>query len=104
LSAEGLQATFRNTAAALKPGAPFVFDILLEEAYQTGWAEAFTIVRDDHVLLISGAGYDFRRRLARCSITMFRLVDNAWRRSDAQVEERCYSRDEIDAALAGAGF
>lgn len=35
---------------------------------------------------------------------MFRLTDNTWCRSDAQVQERCYSHEEIDAALAGAGF
>ncbi len=104
LNTADLDAAFRNTATALKPGAPFVFDMLLEGAYQTGWAEAFTIVRDDHALLISGSGYDFRRRVARCTITMFRLLDNAWRRSDAQIQERCYSHEEIDAALAGAGF
>ncbi|HXB67987.1 MAG TPA: class I SAM-dependent methyltransferase [Candidatus Acidoferrales bacterium] len=104
LSAEGLEAAFRNTAAALKPGAPFVFDMLLEGGYQTGWAEGFTIVRDDHVLLISDSGYDFRRRVAQCTITMFRLAGNAWRRSDVQVQERCYSHEEIDAALARANF
>jgi hypothetical protein len=78
--------------------------MLLESAYQTGWAEGFTIVRDDHVLLISGSGYDFRRHLARCAITMFRLDGNVWRRSDVHIQERCYSHQEIDAALARAGF
>jgi SAM-dependent methyltransferase len=104
LTTEGLQSSLRNIAAALKPGAPFVFDVLLEGGYQTGWAEGFTIVRDDHVLLISGSGYDFRRRVAQCTITMFRLEAGLWRRSDVQVQERCHSHQEIDAALAQAGF
>ncbi|MDE3168088.1 MAG: class I SAM-dependent methyltransferase, partial [Acidobacteriota bacterium] len=67
-----LAETFRRVAAALKPGAPFAFDILLEAAYRTDWAENFTIVRDDHVLVISGSGFDFRTRLAHCRITTFR--------------------------------
>ena len=104
LSAKGLESALRNTADALQPGAPFVFDMLLERGYQTGWAEGFTIVRDDHVLLISGSGYDFRSRMAECTITMFRLAGNVWRRSDVQVRERCYSHEEIHAALAHAGF
>lgn len=104
LSLEGLEAALRHTAAALQPGAPFVFDMLLEDGYQTGWAEGFTIVRDDHVLMISGSGYDFRRRVAQCTITMFRLAGSAWLRSDVQVQERCYSHLEIDAALARANF
>jgi SAM-dependent methyltransferase len=104
LTVEGLTAALRNTAAALQPGAPFVFDVLLEGAYQTGWAEGFTIVRDDHVLLISGSGYDFRRRVAQCTITMFRLSGNQWRRADVHVQERCYSQEEIHEALARANF
>lgn len=104
LTAEELEACFRNIAAALKPKAPFAFDVLLEAAYQTHWGESFAIVQDDHVLTITGSGYDFRSRIARCSITMFRLIEGAWRRSDVVVEERFYTTEEIGEALAGAGF
>ncbi|MBZ5583878.1 MAG: class I SAM-dependent methyltransferase [Acidobacteriia bacterium] len=104
LACEALEAAFRNTAAALRPGALFAFDMLLEEAYQNHWGESFALVRDDHVLTITGSGYDFRSRLARCSVTMFRLVEGAWRRSDVTIHERCYSPGEIDSALERAGF
>jgi SAM-dependent methyltransferase len=104
LTREGLERVFRNVAAALKPGAPFAFDMLLEEAYQTHWGEHFALVRDDHVLTITGAGYDFRSRLAQCTATMFRHIDGVWRRSDTVVRERCYSPGEIGAALETAGF
>jgi SAM-dependent methyltransferase len=104
LEFESLAAAFRNTAAALKPGAPFVFDVLFDAAYRTGWGENYALVRDDHVLVITGSGYDFRDRLAQCTITMFRLVDGEWRRADATVRERCYTAAQIDEALAGAGF
>lgn len=99
-----LEAAFRNTAAALKPGALFAFDMLLEEAYRTHWGESFALVRDDHVLTITGAAFDCRSRLARCTITMFRLLEGAWRRSDVMVEERCYTPEEIEGALRRAGF
>jgi SAM-dependent methyltransferase len=104
LRPEALDAAFRNTAAALKPGSLFAFDMLLEEAYQTNWGESFALVRDDHVLTITGAGYDFRSRLARCAITMFRLTGGAWRRFDVEIRERCYTPDEIGSALERAGF
>ena len=104
VSPAGLEAAFRNTAAALRPGAPFAFDMLLEDAYQTHWGEAFALVRDDHVLTITGAGYHFRTHMACCTITMFRLVDGAWRRSDVAIQERCYTPDEIEGALTRAGF
>ncbi len=104
LSLKELKAAFRNVAAGLKPGGLFAFDMLLEEAYQTHWGESFALVRDDHVLTITGSGYDFRSRLAQCTITMFRLIDAAWRRSDVVIRERCYSPEEIETALRGAGF
>ena len=104
LAPEGLRRVFAATAAALKRGGLFAFDALLEEGYQTNWGEGFSIVRDDHVLLISGSGFDARTRTARCRITMFRLLDGAWRRSDTVVHERCWSPGEIDDALAAAGF
>jgi SAM-dependent methyltransferase len=104
LRREDLEAAFRNVAGALKPGAAFAFDMLLEEAYQTHWGESFALVRDDHVLTITGSGYDFRNRIARCTITMFRLIEGAWRRTDVTVEERCYTPVEIETALRHAGF
>jgi SAM-dependent methyltransferase len=104
LTPAGLQTAFHHTAAALRRGAPFAFDVLLEEAYQTHWGESFALVRDDHLLTITGAGYDFRSRRACCRITMFRLLDGVWRRSDVEIEERCHRREEIDAALGHAGF
>ena len=99
-----LQAAFRNVAAALRPGASFAFDMLLEEAYRNHWGESFALVRDDHVLTITGAGYDIRDRTARCQITMFRLIEDAWQRWDVEVRERCYPPEEIEAALRSAGF
>jgi SAM-dependent methyltransferase len=104
LGYDSLEAAFRNTAAALKTGATFCFDILFEEAYETQWAEGFSIVRDDHVLTITGSGYDSGTRLAQCRLTMFRLTDGEWRRADAVVREQCYTREEIDRALDRAGF
>ena len=104
LEVETLQAAFKRIAVTLKSGASFVFDVLLESAYQTNWADNFTIVRDDHVLLLAGSGFDFRTHLASCHITMFRLLEGQWRRSDVEVVERSYSTLEIDEALEAAGF
>jgi SAM-dependent methyltransferase len=104
LSIEALQSAFCNIAAALKPGGLLAFDMLLEQAYLTHWGESFALVRDDHVLTITGSGFDSKRRMARCAITMFRLMDGVWQRSDVQIQERCYTAGEISAALEQAGF
>jgi SAM-dependent methyltransferase len=104
IGVESLEAAFQRTAAALRSGASFAFDILGEEAYQTDWGQNFALVRDDHVLLISGSAYDFRSRVARCTVTMFRLMHGVWQRSDVVVEEQAYRACEIDGALDRAGF
>jgi SAM-dependent methyltransferase len=104
IGSASLGAAFRRVAAVLRPGAPFAFDILAAEAYQTHWGENFALVRDDHVLMITGSSYDFRSRLARCTITMFRLLGGRWRRSDAVVEEQAYEAEEVSELLERAGF
>jgi SAM-dependent methyltransferase len=104
LELDALAAAFRHTADALKPGAAFAFDVLFEDAYRTKWGENFTLVRDDHVLLISGSGYNPDERVAQCTLTMFRQADRGWRRADTTVRERCYTAEEIDGILAAAGF
>ncbi|MFY9728620.1 MAG: class I SAM-dependent methyltransferase [Bryobacteraceae bacterium] len=104
LEPAALDAVFRNIAAALRPGSLLAFDMLLEEAYQTRWGECFALVRDDHLLTITGTAFDSRSRIARITVTMFRLLEGAWQRSDVTIEERCYSPTEITCALARAGF
>ena len=104
LEPAALEAALHNIAAALKAGAPFAFDVLFEEAYHTRFGEGFSIVREDHVLVISGARFDPHTRIARCRITMFRLMNDGWNRSDAVIRERCYTPAEIDSALDRAGF
>jgi SAM-dependent methyltransferase len=104
LEKEDLEAALGKVARALRPGAPFAFDMLLDEAYHTHWGEAFALVRDDHVLTITGSGYDFRSRVASCTVTMFRLVAGAWRRWDSIIRERCYTLKEIGEAVSRAGF
>jgi SAM-dependent methyltransferase len=104
LEPAALQAAFRNIAAVLRPGGLLAFDMLLDEAYQTRWGESFALVRDDHLLTITGAAFDSQTRIARIAVTMFRLLEGAWRRSDVTIEERCYSPDEISSALGLAGF
>jgi SAM-dependent methyltransferase len=104
LTLDRLEAVFRNIAASLVPGGAFVFDALSESAYQTRWTELFSIVRDDHVLTFGGEGYDPQARIAHCEMTMFRLMNGAWRRSDTVIRERCHTLPEIDAALGSAGF
>ena len=99
-----LEAAFRCTAAALEPGAPFVFDVLTEAGYRTHWGEGFALAGEDHALLITGSRYDAGTRVAQCNVTMFRLIDGAWRRADLVAREQAYEPREVGTALEAAGF
>jgi SAM-dependent methyltransferase len=101
---KSLEAAFCRVAEVLEPGGVFAFDMLLESAYQTNWGDSYALVRDDHVLTIVGPGYDFRTHLARCTVTMFRLISGEWKRSDVTIVERFHKPAEINRALARAGF
>jgi len=104
LTAPELEQVFINVARATRKGGLFAFDILLEYAYRTKWADNFALVRDDHVLAITGDGFHESTGIAQCRITMFRLIKGNWQRSDVTVQERCYTTSEVTRALEGAGF
>jgi SAM-dependent methyltransferase len=100
-----LKAALRSTHAALKPGAPFIFDMNLEEAYSL---DLGTWVRysDDHSVGFVRGQFDRVRRRARTELLWFAQEPGArcWMRSDSTVEEQCYSREEIERAVQEAGF
>ena len=96
-----IKAAFERTSAALKPGAPFAFDMLLESAYQTNWGGFSPSCATTTSWCFTGLGFDFRTRTAQCRITMFRLLDGVWRRSDLEVQERCYTTRRSIAARSG---
>lgn len=99
-----LEQVFHRTRRALKKGGRLAFDILLEAAYRTRWGENYALVREDHVLAITGGGFEAGTNLAHCRVTMFRQEGETWRRTDTVVTERCYTANEITQALVNAGF
>jgi SAM-dependent methyltransferase len=99
-----LECVFRNVSRALIRGGLFAFDILLEDACRAAWAGDFALVRDDHMLAVTGGRFDKTSRLARSRLTMFRRCRGRWLRSDAVVTEKCYTAEEIVRGLESVGF
>lgn len=102
LTLEGLTRAFENAHAALAPQGSFVFDLNMEEAYRTEWGKSSIIVEPDNVCIIRG-GYDDRERMGRTDITMFRQKAT-WQRADVTIFQRCYTGEEVTAALQRAGL
>jgi len=97
-----LESCFRNVFAALREGGVWVFDLNMLESFQTLWTGTSAEVEKDSVYV---ARFSFQpsTRTARAELTMFRHSAH-WERSDTTVLERCYSAEEVRAALEAAGF
>jgi hypothetical protein len=61
------------------------------------------MVEDDHVCVVR-ASYNPEEKLKRYDVTMFRLEEASWRRSDLTLFQRYYVPHEVIAALAECGF
>lgn len=57
----------------------------------------------DHASILRGV-YDPAERRGTVTVTLFRLMDGTWRRSDVTVHERCYDAGQVLALLEEAGF
>jgi len=106
LTLEDLAQAFRQIHGALRPGAIFVFDMNLHEAYTLDLKQWAVDIHDNSVGMVRGQ-YDPVERRARTELMWFSRSAgdrNCWQQKHSVVEQRCYAREEILAALAGAGF
>ncbi len=103
LDPEELESAFASVRRALVPGGLFVFDMNTEESFETLWCGSSGTV-EDTAAGITRASYDPVQKIGRADLTLFRLVEGAWRRSDISVLERCYPVEDVTAALGRAGF
>jgi SAM-dependent methyltransferase len=99
---EELTAVFRNVHAALREDGPLVFDLNMEEGYRARWRGSMGIVEDDHVCVLR-ARYLPEKAVGETDLTVFRLEDQ-WQREDLRLTQRCYSEEQVRAALGAAGF
>ena len=108
LSLDDLRKVFNGVCRALEPGAMFVFDMNLEEAYLSdpGWRERWTVNIDDESVGLVRGTYDRFAKMARTELIWFikNGTDDLWRQRRSVVEQRCYPQSEILLALDQAGF
>jgi SAM-dependent methyltransferase len=99
----GLEAAFRASYAALRPGGLFVFDLNMDAIYLRDWRGSYSIVESDHVVAVRSK-YSRIARQAEMALTILREVNGVYQRSDLTLIERAYPAEEVLEALAGAGF
>lgn len=104
LSLEDLRSALRGVHAVLRPGALFVFDMNLDEAYTLDLHNWHCTLDAENAFLVRGHYYP-EDRLAQTELVWFIRQDgNNWSRRTSMVEERCYPEADILDALAEAGF
>jgi SAM-dependent methyltransferase len=97
-----LESCFRNVFGALREGGVWVFDLNMIESFQALWTGMSAEVEEDSVY-VARFSFEPSTRTGRADLTMFRHSVH-WGRSDTTVLERCYSAEEVRAALGAAGF
>lgn len=102
MSQAELAVVFGNVFSSLEDGGYFMFDLNMEEAFETQWDKSSNIVNEDSVCTVSG-GYDRDEKIGVTRLTMFVLREN-WVRSDVALYQRCYSIEEVTAVLDRCGF
>jgi SAM-dependent methyltransferase len=103
LEPDDLRLAFRSVRRALRPGAPFLFDLNMAEGYRTRWRSSFGVVEDDYACVVRSR-FDESSASAELLATVFRQRGDAWDRSDVVLRQRCYAADEVTGALAAEGF
>lgn len=103
MSLDDVEKVFSSVHRTLSPDGIFAFDINTSRAFTENLNEDTAIVEDDNVCVIR-ADYDHKTKIGRYGITMFRLLDGKWKRSDAVIEEKCFSLKDLKQRLKRAGF
>lgn len=104
-----LSEVFRNVRACLAPGAMFVFDLTMEEAYASKWRGSFALLAENHACIVQPV-YDRTTRIGTNNITVFELhnrgshLEALYLRSDFVIKQKCHSESDLRAALNCAGF
>jgi SAM-dependent methyltransferase len=98
-----LRRAFGAVHAALRPGAPFLFDLNMAEGYRARWRGSYGVAEDEYACVIRSR-YDEPSASAELAATVFRRGETEWVRSDVVLHQRCYAQDEVTETLAAAGF
>ncbi len=100
---EDLERLFRRVHAALVPGGLFLFDVAAPgRVSKRGPLKLHR--QDDHWAILVTLETDARRRILTRSMTFFRKVGRAYRRSTEIHRQRLFRAPEIERALRRAGF
>jgi SAM-dependent methyltransferase len=105
LKLDELTGVFQNVHSALLPKGQFVFDMNLDERYQSNaWNGSVQgNVTEEYAWAVKQS-YSSEEKIGKIQTTTFQLLEGNWQRSDVVWLVRGYSKTEITSALENVGF
>jgi SAM-dependent methyltransferase len=97
---DALDAAVAAIAGALRPGGLFVFDTTNERGFDQWWRQGHRTWRGRGWSVAVETHYDAPSRRGQAEV----VVEDRDQRANASLTERCFSADEIRAAMIAAGF
>ncbi|MBQ3528842.1 MAG: class I SAM-dependent methyltransferase [Clostridia bacterium] len=100
-----IEKCFKTVHNYLDPDGLFVFDVNTPYKFESFYGNNDYILEDEGVTVCWQNEYDRKKGICSFYLSVFEEEESGlWRRSDETVKERCYSKEELTAALSGAGF
>ncbi|MBD2741478.1 class I SAM-dependent methyltransferase [Coleofasciculus sp. FACHB-1120] len=104
LDIDELISVFKNVYAALLENGLFVFDLSLQQRYQSSWnGSMLGDVKDDYAWAMV-RNYDAEEQVGQINMTIFSKAEINWQRLDTTWLVKGYSIAEVQSALNDAGF
>lgn len=103
MTADEMQAVFRNVHGCLAPGGTFLFDLNLPRLYERHWDLSFSMIDSDAVCAVVRT-VEIERRIARFSAAVFHQHDGRWVRRDVELLQTWFPPEELAALLDRTGF
>ncbi len=102
MNIDELTTVFRNVHSVLADDGIFLFDMNMEDESEK-LGQSIDFVGHDHACIVK-ATYNPNEMIKRYNVTMFRLEEGYWQRSDLSLIQRYYELNQVLDALSDAGF
>lgn len=94
---------FRNVYNSLHDHGVFIFNLLLEEGFNSWDGYTFGDAKENCAWIVRQE-YHSEAKLGNIKITGFQLIENSWQRLDDIMPFKAYAEEEIKTALQSVGF
>jgi|WetSurMetagenome_2_1015567.scaffolds.fasta_scaffold244432_2 SAM-dependent methyltransferase len=103
MSLDSLSDIFSKVYRSLRQDGIFLFDLNNIEGFRKQWKGAGGKSEPDNAFIVK-LSYDDTAQQGFFEITMFRLIDNIWIRSDVKLSQQSYPHQSIIDTLKSSGF